>query len=284
MSESDFKLKNEDLVFYAKTSEGWMIKITSDHLKSCIKTNGEFRFNKKGITIRQKSENGHILININFNRDCGGFNYGYIYPDSNETNLFYGINLSKLQSNFKNMNKKDSIEMYISKNNTNKMIFVIHSSNGSKETCNTNIFKIQNKIEKLPAVYDHPMVIPSTQFQKIIKKISSMDTIIKIRIQNSSYVSFFADDKSLNDSHKEFGIFDENESYYEESFYINDFKLISKMLAMSKNTMIYCPKQSLFPIKISINAGSLGQSEVYIKDVTYIKNEEMMKKEEAKKN
>lgn len=263
-----------DNLFYAKTSEGWMIKTISDHLKTCLKTNGEFRINEHGITLRQMSENKHLLTDVELKRDEGGFDGGYEF-NSTSKDEFYGMNLIKLQQTFKNIKKKDAVEMMITKDNDTKMVFVIHSVGGKKETCSINIYSAPKKIEKAIGGYAHPMIIPSTDFQKMIKKLSTMDSTVKIKVQGSNYASFFADDKSLCDSCTEFGVFNPNKTYYEESFYASDVKNTVKMPAMSKNIAVSAPNQPRFPIKISTKAGSLGTVNTYIKDVNFIEAEKV---------
>lgn len=261
-------------LFYAKTSDGWTIKTIADHLKLCIKTNGEFIINEHGVTLRQISGNKHMLTVIELKRDDGGFDGGYEY-NGDETDEFIGMNLVKLQQTLKHIKKKDAIEMIIEKDDQTKIVFVIHSI-GKTETCELNIYKAPRKIEKPleGKAYGHPMIVQSTDFQKMIKKLSSMDSIVKIRVQGSNYASFYADDKALANSRTEFGTFNPKKPYYEESFYVTDLKNIVKMPAMSRTIGVYAPiVKERYPICFDSKAGALGTVKTYIKDVVFIEAE-----------
>lgn len=260
-------------LFYAKTSEGWTIKTIADHLKLCVKTNGEFRINEHGMCLRQMSGNKHLLTEVDLRRDDGGFDGGYEY-NGDEDDEFVGMNLVKLQQTLKNIKKKDAIEMIIDKEDQTKMTFVIHSV-GKTETCELNIYKAPRRVEKEVEGYSHPMTVLSTDFQKMIKKLSSMDATVKIRVQGSNYASFFADDKSLANSRTEFGTFDPKKKYYEESFYVADLKNSVKMPAMSRTIGVYAPITPRYPIRFHTKAGSLGNVNTYIKDVLFIEAEKV---------
>ena len=266
-----------DHIFHAQTSEGYIIKFISDFLKATIKTNAEFCIDENKILLRKTDENSHYLVEVELKRE--EFDGGYHFDMEDEEELFVGINLTQWQKLLKTVKKKDQIEMYIRRDNQQQLGMVLCSA-AKKETCHANIFKIPKKIEMPIEVYSHPKVIPSSEFQKMIKKLSSLtDKKVVICIQGSTYASFYADGSSVIDSKTEFGDFDKSEDYYEQEFYISDLKKIVKMPGMSKNMKIYAPDDSRMPIKVSTKAGGLGVVSVYMKHAKFIEAQKMHKDE-----
>lgn len=266
-----------DHIFHAQTSEGYIIKFISDFLKATIKTNAEFCIDENRILLRKRDENSHYLVEVELKRE--EFDGGYHFDMEDEEELFIGINLTQWQKLLKTVKKKDQIEMYIRRDNQQQLGMVLCSA-AKKETCHANIFKIPKKIEMPIEVYSHPKVIPSSEFQKMIKKLSSLtDKKVVICIQGSTYASFYADGSSVIDSKTEFGEFDKGEDYYEQEFYISDLKKIVKMPGMSKNMKIYAPDDSRMPIKVSTKAGGLGVVSVYMKHAKFIEAQKMHKDE-----
>lgn len=272
-------MSDGEFLFYAKTSEGWVMKIISDHLKTCVKTNGRFCISEHGIALRQESEDGHVFHEMELRRDDGGFDRGYEF--NHNCNLYKGMKLSELQRAVKNVKKKDAIEMYIKKSDPTSMYFIVHSVE-QRETNRVNIFDTERVTDAADTkAYDHPMIIQSVSFQKMIKKVQSMtDHKVRIRIQGSHYASFFADADSLSDSLTEYGTLREGVPYYEESLYISDLKKIVKMTSMSKIVKVYAPLVAKYPAKFSTKAGNLGDVHVYIKDAAFIEAENVMSESE----
>lgn len=260
-------------IFRAVTSEGYILKFISELLKSTLKTNGKFFINREKILLRQTDDDEHLLVEIElFGREFDG---GYEF--NNDSDMFKGINLAKFQTAFKGIKKKDKVELFITAEEPERLSIQILSSD-KRETTNVNIFKIPKRYEKAIEVYEFPKNIPSSDFQKIIKKLSGMTKDkITVQIQGSKYVSFSADGGLIIDSKTEFGDLDESEEHFHKEFFISDMKKIVKMSGMSKNIKVYKPEVPDYPIKIETRAGSLGTCGVYIKTCEYIETDEGIK-------
>lgn len=272
-------MNDYNYVFYAKTSEGWNIKIISDHLKMCLKTNGHFCINEHGLFLRQTSEDGHIFHEMSLRRDDGGFDRGYEF--NHDCDLFKGLKLTELQRAVKDVKKKDSVEIFIRKSDPSSMYFIVHSAE-QRQTNRVNIFDTERLTDAADAnAYDHPMIIQSASFQKMIKKVQSMsDHKVTVRIQGSNYASFFADADSLSDSLTEYGSAKDDIDMYEEQLYISDLKRIVKMTSMSKIIKMYAPLVAKYPVKLSTKSGNLGDVSSYIKDAAFIEAENIMSESE----
>lgn len=261
-------------IFRAGTSEGYILKFISELLKSTLKTSGKFFINNEKILLRQCDEDNHLLVEIELFRK----EFDIAYEFNGDVDMFKGINLAKFQTAFKGIKKKDKVELFITAEDPTRMSIQILSSD-KKETTNVNIFKINRKYEKAIEVYKFPKIIPSSDFQKIIKKLSAMTkNKIIIQVQDSTYASFFADGDKIIDSKTEFGELDEEKEYFDKEFYISDMKKIVKMSGMSKSIKVYKPEMAGYPIKIETRAGSLGTVGVYIKTCEFIESEKANKK------
>jgi len=265
-----------EYVFYAQTSEGYIIKFLADFLKATLKQNGEFCIDETRMLLRKPDENNHYLVEIDL--PLKEFDGGYDFNLEDE-DLFIGINLTQWQKLLKNVKKKDGMDLYIKKGDERRLGMIICTP-VKKETCHANIFPVPKEIHEPIEGYNHPKTIPSTEFQKMIKKLSTLtDDKFTICVQGHSYASFYANGDNLVDSKSEFGDFKEDEDYYENEFYISDFKKIVKMPGMSKNMKIYAPNDQRLPIKIETRAGSLGVVCVYMKHAKYIEAEKLKEQE-----
>lgn len=255
--------------FYAKTSEGWVIKSISDILKMCLKINGKFVVDENGIHNRQPDEEQHIMTEIELNRsDFEEFEFNLKEP------RFFGLKLSEFQKHLKDIKKKDTIIMYIEKGDPLRLKMKFRNNDDVEDEAEMNIFKIPKKIEQPIECYTHPMIISTSDFQKMIKKFSSFsDKKIVVEIQGSNYSSFFVDGNLISNSKKKFGTLKEDEDMFTCEVYVSDLKRLVKLTSLSKNMKIYAPIEKYYPIKFETKAANLGSAACYLKSVEFIEND-----------
>ncbi len=260
----------EEYLFYAKTPEAFIIKAISEHLKICLKIEAEFQINQDGIFLRKPTTDGHFMCEIILKRDSF---QSYVY-NSDDSDTFIGVDLPYLKTLTSSIKKKDSIDIGVKKDEYNEMqrIDLFIYSMGKRDVNQINFYKPLKKMEMKLDSYTHPVLIPSNEFQKMIKRMNKFTKDkITIRLQpRNSFVSFYASGNNIVESSSEFGKFNASDKYFQQDYYVLDFKKLTKMSTMSKHIKIYEPTLPNYPIKIGVNAGTLGECNIYMKDCNFI--------------
>jgi len=317
-------------LFYAEAVKGYTLKVMIDSLAMAM-SRTTFRATKEGFYHRNTDEAEHILIDVNFPREN-------FRPYVCRGEIVFSLNLKHLQKMVRNVKKKDSIIMFISKKYSDKLALAIRpcgSTSGHNSRLET-IYITINMIEEveqplgLPElyvdengqetkVYGYPMVVDASDFQKM-KKMTTVGKHVRVEMQKSNYISFFSDNGELYSSKLEFGeILDNPESegnsddeasgseaedseaedsegeeevsegegservnniegdddeeikgWYEAEFHMSIFSLLMKLPGLCVQMQFYAPRIERYPVKIRMQAGSLGPITVYIKDTKQI--------------
>lgn len=256
-------------IFRAKTLHGYSFKILFELLQNNFKT-GCFRINKKGLFLRMTDSNRKILVDVSLDYDK--FNF---YKFSNENELIIGFSLDQIHKLMKAVRKKDSIVLYISRDNPNKLsIKVIPNENTKKRTTEfgIGIQTSQNVDISLPEDYDKFIMINSNEFQKACKEITSLSPNIKVII-NKFIIKFFADGGNVYDKETSFGEnnesdidSDDNEDIsedFDQNFDSDQLLRISKISGLCTYMQIFPKKDN--PLLFKSNVGQIGQISIFIK-------------------
>jgi proliferating cell nuclear antigen PCNA len=174
--------------FKCKTGEAYQIKVLAELLTNNIK-NGCFNVNDEGLSLRMSDQPRKTLVDLDLYSD----NFSR-YKFKNETNICLGLNLNHFHKMLKSIKKKDSLELFINSKSPNDLgIKTIPKENTRVTTSEIKIQKIQNVELDLPVGYGKPVVIPSPDFQKMCKELSSIGSAnIKI-VASDNCIDFFAD-------------------------------------------------------------------------------------------
>lgn len=197
------------------------------------------------------------------------------------------LNSKHLITMLKNVKKKDSLIFFIREN---KLCITIQPSNDLSKGKETVELSIQHNDESIlpllpevfidkgkeKEVYGYPTTIKSADLQKIKKMLSTSRTV-KVKIQGSNYISFFAGDESVMSSQISFGELDDSSSedeeetethamheIYEESFNVSLFSPLVKLPCVADMVGFYAPLIEKFPLKIKMASG-LGSISIFIK-------------------
>ena len=265
--------------FFAETLHGYTIKVIIEVLQNCLANDAYFQLTETGIKFCCSDEQESTLINFNLERE----NFDNYHCQKNMT---IAINLKHLHKLLKNVKKKDSITLFIDKDNFNRLwIKVVPIAMNKKldraETSHISIREVAIKDYDVPTGYHYPKVIPSTEYQKMCKKMTIVPgKVITITIQQNNYISFYCDGGDIISSEMAFGSIDpklDKDSTYIGSFYTTMLNQLIKMPGLSPKMQISAPKNNGFPIRIKMQAGNLGMIEVYLKTKKQIEYEESMK-------
>lgn len=185
------------LILELKTSQTVAIKVLTDTLNSLL-TDVNFIFYPKiiendsedndqkqtgGLIIKEINKTGTILVYIKLDADKFDF-YNYNY---HKKKLSLGINLNNLLKCLKCMSNFDTMAWAVDNDDINKLIITLESSERKEK----KIFKLnlmdldEEKYEIEPIDFPYSITLPSQDFQKYCKDMSSATDKIDIMCTKS---------------------------------------------------------------------------------------------------
>jgi proliferating cell nuclear antigen PCNA len=260
--------------FKAKTGEAYNMKVLAELLTNNLKT-GCFEVNEDGISLRMMDHHRKTLIDI----DLQAENFS-LYKFKKKNKMYIGLNLNHFHRMLKSIKKKDSMQLYIDDDNpTDLAIRAIPKENTRKTTSYVKIQSIQNLEIDIPTGYGKPVIVLSSEFQKMCKDMLSIGTTIKVNAKNF-HINFSCDAGGILKRKVEFGEVEdsdnddedsENQVEYNQEFSTEQLVRITKISGLSTRLQIY-PANGL-PLLFRSNVGSLGKISIYIKSKEQIENE-----------
>lgn len=260
----------ENFLFQAKTIEAHPFKVLIELLHN-INNVACFQIKNDGITLRQMDHNQKILIDLVLERI--NFNF-YVYNDEREQ-MNIGINLSHLFKMLKSVKKRDSMELFITKENPNDMNIKIIPKDLSRITHSK--LKIQN-IESLqidlPAKYKYNILVSSLEFTKMLKDMLSISPNLKVQ-GHEYFIKFYSDIQSIFSREVILGNYvtekDKDPFVYDEVF---DNEFISKILKISGlHNHLHLNFEKDMPFQLSSKVGSIGYINLYLKSKKMLEQE-----------
>ena len=263
-------------IFSCKTNEAYYIKILTELLSNNLKI-GAFEINKNGIILKMFDHHRKTLVDLQMFSE----NFS-IYKFKSTEKICMGLNLNHFHKMLKSIKKKDSLQLYIEEDNIYELcIKTIPKENKSSSTSSIKIQKIQNIDIDIPTGYGKPIIIQSSEFQKMCKDLSMIGSSnIKIVFKNN-IIEFIADSDGILKRKVVFGENieeeddedDENEKKeYVATFSTDQISRISKLSGLSTNMHLYTISSNL-PLLFSTNIGLLGKISIFIKSNELIENE-----------
>lgn len=254
-------------IFKAKTQAGHSIKILAELLQNNIKT-ACFEIDQKGIKLTQMDTRRSILIDLML--DSENFT---IYKFKAPEKIFVGINLNHFHKMLKSVKKKDSLQLFIDDENpTDLCIKVIPKENNRKSTSVVKIQTIQTLDIYLPMGYTKSVIVPSTEFQKALKELSPLGTVINVVAKNfhidfkcnaggvmKKKIEFGELDGSDNDSDSD----DDESTEYNKEFDPDQLSRITKISGLSTSIQIFSKDGQ--PLLFKSAVGPLGKISLYLK-------------------
>lgn len=266
----------EPYLFYAATDTGYIIKVLFEVLQNCLTETAFFTLTKEGMKLCSVDNNERLLINIQLNME----NFLKYHCDAPRT---IAINFKNFHKLIKNIKKKDAMTLFIKKDDPVKLGILIMPANQTKKAEREDesyltIYEMKLLEIEIPTGYHQPTVIPSTEYQKMCKKIATVSgQTVKIDIQENNYISFLCDGNGIVMSKMSFGELDAKKKKYSGEFYSSMLTQLIKLPGLEKHMQISAPTKQLFPIRIKMKTGTLGEIEVYLKTKTLIDREKVEK-------
>lgn len=265
--------------FYAATPSGHTIKVLAETLNSCLSNQVCLTIKDTGIYSSSADSNETILISFELQME----NFDEFRCTKPKT---FSLNLKTFVNRIKTIKKKDSMILFIKKNENRLGIRIISNSpNKSSDRTSEDFIGIQDAVvEDYTEIkgYQLPKVISSSDFQKVCKKLTGCQTqtkVFSLKIQKNNYAQFRCDTGDKDNECKDmFGSLDKlDKEIYENKFYISTFTQLIKMSGLSTKMQLYAPQDKTYPIKIKSPAGTIGSVEIYIKSKAQIDLDEKQK-------
>ena len=253
-------------LFKAKSHSAYLFKVLSEILQSNLKTSC-FQLKKSGIFLRQMDQNRRTLIDLELNAE--NFNS---YKFNGTGSMFVGLTLTHLHKLLKSIKKKDSICLFIKKDEPNELaIQVIPKENNRVTTSYLKVQRVQNILVDVPTGYATSVIVPSSEFQKISKDVLTIGKMIRIKAR-AGKLEFGVDSGGILKRTVEFGsIEDEDDDddadggvEYDQVFQNEQFLKITKIFNLSNYIHVYTTPG--LPINISSRVGDLGKISVFVKN------------------
>ena len=238
-------------IFKAKTHNAYIIKILAELLQNNIKT-ACFEVNKSGIDLCMMDSQHNILIKLILEGDKFST---YIFNATEK--LYLGINLNHFHKILKSIKKKDSISLFINSDNMSELgIKVIPKENKRITTSFITIQNIQSLDIDIPSGYGKSIVIPSSEYNKMCKDISTIGNSIFIKTYKSK-ITFLSTSAGVIKRNVEFGEDSSDSDSEEKEEYNQEFRTeqlyrVSKISGLSSSIQIFTTSDLPFLIKSEI--------------------------------
>jgi proliferating cell nuclear antigen len=243
-----------------KTTEAYTIKILSELLQNTIKT-ACIKICSDGLYLRDMDSLRKILLDIFIDSKAMS---KYVFNWSSNS-MFIGLNLSHLYRMLKTVKKKDSIVLEIHDDNPKQLLITIFPKENNRITKSFILIQDKQSIEtELPGGYKRPVNIPSSEYQKTMKDMNTISSIVDVTVRESC-VKFRCDSNKIYAREVIFGEIDEEDDkiLFEDEFEMEQFVRIIKIAGLSKFLQIYGVPN--LPLLITSQIGLIGHMNVYIK-------------------
>ena len=263
------------VIFKAKTNSAYIIKILAELLQNNIKT-ACFEIDDSGIKLCMMDHHRTILIQVSLESE----NFT-LYKFRSKEKLFLGINLNHFHKMLKSIKKKDSMCLFINDESpTDLGIKVIPKENNRITTSFVKIQGIQTIDIDIPDGYGKPIIVISSEYQKMCKDMAHIGSNINV-VSRNFHIKFRCNAGGVMKRNVEFGETedsDEEDDYdskkfpeYNQDFDTEQLARITKIAGLSNSMHIYTQNGS--PLLFKSSVGSLGKISIYIKSKDLLEKE-----------
>jgi proliferating cell nuclear antigen len=264
------------VLFKCKTGEAYYIKVLAELLTNNLKT-GCFEVSEQSITLRMFDHHRKTMVDLELLAE----NFS-VYKYKLENKFCLGLNLNHFHKMLKSIKKKDSLQLFIDSDNTTELgIKTIPKENTRITTSGIKIQTIQNLDIDIPDGYGKPVIVLSSEFQKMCKDLSSIGSTNITVVAKNFHIEFIADADGIlkrkvvfgeNDDSSDEDENNDSNPEYTATFATDQLSRITKLAGLSGNMQIF-PASGNLPLLFRSNIGSLGKIAVFIKSKELLANE-----------
>lgn len=262
-----------NIIFRADSTEAYAFKVLIDVLNTTVKV-GCFTIRSNGIYLKMMDNHQKILVNLKL--DASSFNL-YHYDTSKES-INVGVNLSNMFRMLKTIKKRDSISLFISKDDSDNMCLKVFPKDMSKVIMSKiKCQSIEALDIELPSPYKQSILVNSNEFSKTMKDMLNVSPTVMIRAQKF-FIKFFSDIEGILSRECILGNYIEEidkPPYTFEEVYDNE--ILSKILKISGlNTYLKIEFENDCPLNIRSNVGTIGELSIYLKSKRQLEEEKYL--------
>jgi hypothetical protein len=253
-----------------KTKDGYAFKVLVELIQKYLK-DACFVIDKKGITLTGIDSKTTKLIYVdlphtNFTKyKCG------------DQPFYFGVNMVHFYRMLKSIKKKDTLVLFVKAEDPLKLYIQknqVGEDDGKATVHNINIVtQVRPNPIDLPCNYGDPIISTSKEFQKL-KSLNRISKTMTVTCKKGR-IEFFCDKEEVYSGCVPFGDVDSDDEdrdedmneypldEYKQNFDSENIIDLVKLGGTSNNIQIY-PSPDL-PLRFKMNAGPLGNVDVYIK-------------------
>lgn len=262
---------NTEKLLRCKTDNAYHMKIVAELVSNIVKTSF-WTINNNGIFLSMVDQPRKTMMNIKLSA-CE-FNF-FSFKGNEDINI--GMNSNHFFKMLKSIKKKDSVELFIDKDIKNVLNIKTIPKDKNRETISSiNIQQVQNLDINYPSEYKSSIIIPSVDFQKMLKDLNMIGSDkIEINVKKG-VINFTANSDGILKRVVTFG--DERDDEFENQSVFESSQLdrVIKIAALGEQIHVY-PSSETLPIKLKTRIGSIGEMSIFIKSDEIIQSERFNK-------
>lgn len=224
--------------------------------ESCI------TLDKTGISMTNSNTESKVMLNFFLNAD-GFEEYIFNYKEKEEI----GINFKYFYKLLKSIKKKDSLEIFITKENPTKLgIKTISKAQSKKTVSYINTANLRSVMvtdyPDIDKIYKKFIIIPSNSYSDMCRILSAMETTVVISASETQ-INFKCQTGEFIERIITFGEnFDvEEDVIFEEKFLTETLTRIQKISGLNPELKVYIQKD--YPLLFQTSVGTLGTISIY---------------------
>lgn len=246
-----------DNILEIKTIQSSAIRILVEALKEIL-TDTNILFDENGIKLITTDSTKSVLIHMKL--EASKFESYYC-----ESSLVCGICMLNLYKLIKTISNQDTLTLYISRNNKNKLGIIINNTDKKSQTrYELNLLDINEDLLKPPPVeFDTEISYPSSDFQKIIRDMINIGTNVEIKSVGESLIlscegDFACQETTLRTSDEGLQYIStvSDDNLVQGEFSLKYLLLFTKCTNMCNSLKLYIKND--YPLIIQYSVASLG--------------------------
>lgn len=248
---------NSQNILEIKTIQSSAFRILIEALKEIL-TDTNIVFDESGVKLITTDSTKSVLIHMKL--DADKFESYYC-----ESSIVCGICMLNLYKLIKTISNQDTLTLYISRNNNNKLGVIINNYDKKSQTkYELNLLDINESMLRPPPVeFDTEIAYPSSDFQKIIRDMINIGTNVDIKSVGESLIlscdGDFASQQTIlktTDEGLQYISSNASNSLIQGEFSLKYLSLFTKCTNMCNLLKLYIKND--YPLIIQYSVASLG--------------------------